>query len=75
MVSKTTSFEKGKGKKGYLMNGKPVAILVKKPKVEPKPRLSASIMWERSLKRNYPSYLVDEKAGKVDKSILDIHDL
>ena len=32
MVSKTTSFQKGKGK-----NGKSVAALVKKPKVEPKP--------------------------------------
>ena len=37
MVSKTTSFEKGKGKKGYFMDGKPVAAPVKKPKVEPKP--------------------------------------
>jgi len=37
MVSKTTSFEKGKGKEGYFMDGKPVAALVKKPKVEPKP--------------------------------------
>ena len=37
MVSKTTSFKKGKGKKGYFTNGKPVAALVKKPKVEPKP--------------------------------------
>ena len=27
---------------------------------------------ERSLKQNYPRYLVDEKAGKVDRSILDI---
>ena len=37
MVSETTSFEKGKGKKGYFMNGKPGVALVKKPKVEPKP--------------------------------------
>ena len=37
MVSKTTSFEKGKGKEGYFMDGKPVAAPVKKPKVEPKP--------------------------------------
>ena len=37
MVSKTTSFEKGKGKKGYFMDGKLVAAPVKKPKVEPKP--------------------------------------
>ena len=28
---------KGKGKEGYFMDGKPVAALVKKPKVEPKP--------------------------------------
>ena len=27
------------------------------------------------MRRNYPRYLVDEKAGKVDKSILDIHDI
>ena len=33
MVSETTSFKKGKGKKGYFMNGKLVAALVKKPKV------------------------------------------
>ena len=26
-----------------------------------------------SLKQNYPRYFVDEKAGKVDRSILDIH--
>ena len=45
---------------------------MKKPKVEPNPRLSASVMRERSLKQNYPRYLVDEKAGKVDRSILDI---
>ena len=37
MVSKTTSFEKGKGKEGYFMDVKPVAAPVKKPKVEPKP--------------------------------------
>ena len=44
MVSKTTSFKKGKGKKGCFMKRKIVAALVKKPKVEPNPRLSASIM-------------------------------
>ena len=37
MVNKTTSFEKGKGKKGNFKNGKPVAAPVKKPKVKPKP--------------------------------------
>ena len=38
MVSKTTGFKKGKGKKGNFMNVKPVAAPVKKPKVEPKPK-------------------------------------
>ena len=42
MVSDTTSFKKGKGKKGNFMNGKPVAAPVKKPK-NPNPRQSASI--------------------------------
>ena len=37
MVGETTSFKKGKGKKGSFMNGKPVAAPVKEPKVEPKP--------------------------------------
>ena len=37
MVGETTSFKKGKGKKGYFMKWKSVAALVKKPKVEPKP--------------------------------------
>ena len=37
MVSKTTSFKKGKGKKGYFIKRKSVVALVKKPKVEPKP--------------------------------------
>ena len=36
MVGKTTSFTKGKGKKGNFMDGKPVAALMKKPEVEPK---------------------------------------
>ena len=39
MVNKTTNFKKkGKGKKGnFKKNSKPVAALVKEPKVEPKP--------------------------------------
>ena len=37
MVSKTTSFKKGKGRRDTSWNGKSVAALVKKPKVEPKP--------------------------------------
>ena len=38
MISETTSLEKGKGKEGHFMDGKPVAAPVKKPKVEPKPK-------------------------------------
>jgi hypothetical protein len=37
MVNKTTSFKKGKGKKGNFKNGKRVVAPVKKPKDEPKP--------------------------------------
>jgi hypothetical protein len=37
MVNKTTSFKKGKGKKGNFKNGKSVAAPVKKPEAEPKP--------------------------------------
>ena len=37
MVGETTSFKKGKGKKGYYMKRQFSAALVKKPKVEPKP--------------------------------------
>ena len=37
MVNMTTSFKKGKGKKGNFKSGKTVAAPVKKPKVEPKP--------------------------------------
>ena len=36
MVGETTSFKKGKGKKGYFTK-RSVAALVEKPKVEPKP--------------------------------------
>ena len=38
MVSETTSFKMGKGKEGNFMDGKSVAVQVKKPKVEPKPK-------------------------------------
>jgi hypothetical protein len=38
MVDKTTSFKKGKGKKGnFKKNSKTVAAHAKKPKVEPEP--------------------------------------
>ena len=37
MVSKTTSFKKGKGKKGYFMKRQISCCSSEKPKVEPKP--------------------------------------
>ena len=47
MVKKTTSFKKGKGKKGnFKKNGKQVAAPVKKPKARPKPQTSPSIASE-----------------------------
>ena len=73
MVSKTTSFKKGKVKKGYFMKRQNSCYSSENPRLNPNPRLSASVMRERSLKHNYPRYLVDGKAGKVDRSILDIH--
>ena len=42
---------------------------MKKPKVEPKPETKCFC----NKGNNHSRYLVDEKAGKVDKSILDIH--
>ena len=74
MVSETTSFNKGKGKKGnFKKNGKQVAAQVKKPKSGPKPETKCFYCkgtghW----KRNYPNYLVDKKDGKVNKGIFDI---
>ena len=75
MVNKTTSFKKGKGKKGSSKKGgKPVAALVKKPKSGPKPDTECFYCkgtghW----KRNCPKYLADKKAGNVKKGICDIH--
>ena len=47
---------------------------MKKPKVEPKPETKCFCnKGKKPLEQNYPRYLVDEKAGKVDRSILDIH--
>ena len=37
MVGETTSFKKGKGKKGNFLNGKQVATPEKKSKARPKP--------------------------------------
>src|SRR3989337_1072850 len=47
MVNKTTSFKKAKGKKGnFKKGGKAVAPSVKKPRLDPSRRLSASIARE-----------------------------
>ena len=74
MVNKTTSFKKGKGKKGkFKKNNKQVAAQEKKPKSGPKPETECFYYkgtghW----KRNYPKYLADKKDVKV-KDIFDIH--
>ena len=73
MVSKTTSFKKGKGKNGYFMKRQISSALVKKPKVEPKPETKCFCNEGTVTEAELPRYLVDEKAGKVDRSILDIH--
>ena len=75
MVNKTTSFKKGKGKKGnFKKNGNQVVALVKKPKSGPKPETECFYFkgtghWNR----NCPKYLADKKDGKVNKGICDIH--
>ena len=76
MVKKTTSFKKrGKGKKGnFNKNGKQVATPTKKPKARPKPGTECFYYKGNGhWKRNYPKYLADNKDGKVNKSIYDIH--
>jgi hypothetical protein len=74
MVNKTTSFKKGKGKKGnFKKNGKAVAAPVKKPKAGPKPETECFYCQGSShWKRNCPKYLADKKPGNV-KGIFDIH--
>ena len=43
---------------------------MKKPKVEPKPETKCFCnKGEQPLEQNYPRYLVDEKAGKVERSM------
>ena len=75
MVGETTSFKKGKGKKGnFKKNNKQVAAQEKKPKSGPKPETEyfyykQTCHW----KRNCPKYLADKKDGKVNKGIFDIH--
>ena len=45
MVSKTTSFKEGKGKKGYFMKRQiSCCSSEKNPRLNPNPRLSASVM-------------------------------
>ena len=44
MVSKTTSFKKGKGKKGYFMKRQNSCCSSENPRLNPNPRLSASVM-------------------------------
>src|SRR3989337_3905933 len=74
MVNKTTSFKKGKGKKGKSKkNGKPVAAQGKKPKSGPKPETECfHCKGTGHWKRNCPKYLAEKKDGKV-KGIFDIN--
>ena len=44
MVSETTSFKKGKGKKGYFMKQQNNCCSSENPRLNPNPRLSASVM-------------------------------
>ena len=75
MVDETTSFKKGKGKKGYFMkNGKQVATPMKKTKARPKPKTECFYCKGNGhWKWNYPRYLADKKDVKVNKCIFDIH--
>jgi hypothetical protein len=75
MVKKTTSFKKGKGKKGtFKKNGKAVAAPVKKPNAGPKPETECFYCKGNGhWKRNCPKYLKDKKAGNISKGIFDIH--
>ena len=51
MVSKTTSFKKGKGKKGYFMKRQNSCCSSENPRLNPSLRLSASVMREWTLSR------------------------
>ena len=44
MVGETTSFKKGKGKKGYFMKWKNTCYSSENPRLNPNPRLSASVI-------------------------------
>jgi hypothetical protein len=75
MVRKTTSFKKGRAKKGnFKKNVKTVAAPVKKPKAGPKPETECFYCKGNGhWKRNCPKYLAYKKAGNVNKGIFDIH--
>ena len=44
MVGETTSFKKGKGKKGYFMKWQNSCCSSENPRLNPNPRLSASVI-------------------------------
>ena len=44
MVGETTSFKKGKGKKGYFMKRQNSCCSSENPRLNPNPRLSASVI-------------------------------
>jgi len=75
IVKKTTSFKKGKGKKGnFKKNGKIVAAPMKKSKAGPKPDTECFYYKGNGhWKWNCPKYLADRKADNVNKGIFDIH--
>ena len=74
MVNKTTSFKKngqrGKPKGNFKKDGKSVLTHEKKTKGGPKPDTECFYYKEAGHWRwNYPKYLADKKAGKVNKAI------
>jgi hypothetical protein len=78
MVNKSTNFKKGrkdnKSKGRNKRDGKSVAGSEKKPKAGPKPETECFYCKETGhWKRNCPKYLADEKNGKINKGIYDIH--
>ena len=75
MTRTLVSSKRAKGKKGnFKKNGKQVATPVKKPKARPKPATECFYCKGNGYwKRNYPKYLADEKDGKVNNGIFDMH--
>ena len=61
-------------KENFKKNDKQVSTLVKKPKARPNPETECFYSKGNGhWKRNYPKYLADQKDGKVNKGIFDIH--